>query len=70
MSIINIPFETMGLNKFIRLKQYFASFLRHGSIRKLLNFLHIEFQIFIKSDRLTGMPYILKIENTNICDFQ
>jgi len=70
MSIINIPFETMGLNKFIRLKQYFASFLRHGSIRKLLNFLHIEFQILIKRDRLTGMPYVLKIENTNICNFQ
>lgn len=70
MSIINIPFETMGLSKTIRLKQYFISFLRHSTIRKLFNFLKIEFQILIKSDRVSGMPYILKVENTNICNFK
>jgi len=70
MSIINIPFETMGLSKIIRLKRYLASFLRHSSMRKLLNFLQIEFQIVSKADRLTGMPYILKVETTNFCNFQ
>jgi len=68
-NIINIPYETMGLDRVARLKQYLASFLRHNTMRKLMNFLHVEFQILRQSDRVGGMPYILKVESTNICNY-
>jgi len=68
MRPLNLPLETMGLSRFLRLKRYLFSFLRHSSLRKLLNLLSIEFQMFVKSKRVSGMPYILKIENTNICN--
>ena len=65
-----IPLETMGLSKFIRLKRYFIALMRHSSLRKILNFLLIEFQILIKRERIVGRPYVLKIENTNLCNLQ
>lgn len=65
-----IPVETMGLSKFIRLKRYFYALLRHSSLRKIFNFLLIEIQILIKREHIIGRPYILKIENTNICNLQ
>jgi len=65
-----IPLETMGLSKIIRLRRYFFALIRHSSLKKILNFLLIEFQILIKRERISGMPYILKVENTNLCNLQ
>lgn len=69
MSLINIPYETMGLDRIARLRQYLASFLKHNTMRKLINFLKIERQILRQSDHVGGMPYILKVESTNICNY-
>lgn len=70
MKPLNLPLETMGLSRFLRLKRYLFSFLRHSTLRKLLNLFRIELQLRMKSERVKGMPYILKIENTNICNLR
>lgn len=65
-----IPLETMGLSKFIRLKRYFFALIRHSTFKKIMNFIFIELQILLKREHVIGFPYILKIENTNICNLQ
>ena len=70
MKPLNLPLETMGLSRFLRLKRYLFSFLRRSTFRKLFNLLSIELQMRMKSERVRGMPYILKIENTNICNLR
>jgi MoaA/NifB/PqqE/SkfB family radical SAM enzyme len=50
--------------------RYFYAFWKHGSIRKYLNFLKVEWAHWRGHEVVSGFPYVLKIESTNICNLE
>ncbi len=60
----------MGLSKALRLKRYFQSVIHHSTPAKLTNLLRVESDLRKRASHLKGLPYVLKIESTNICNFR
>lgn len=52
------------------LKRHGQAFLRHATAKRLLNFARAERNRLQKRTVLDSMPYILKIETTNICNLR
>ena len=53
-----------------RANQRFVIALRHGTWRKLFNFLRIEVQLRLGRTRVSGYPYEWEIDTTNICQLK
>lgn len=51
-------------------RRYLYAFLRHGTPRKYWNFLNVEWARWRGNAFVRGMPYVLKIESTNICNLE
>lgn len=51
-------------------RRYLYAFSHHGSLRKYLNFLKVEWARFRGKSTVNGFPYVLKIESTNICNLE
>jgi protoporphyrinogen oxidase/MoaA/NifB/PqqE/SkfB family radical SAM enzyme len=52
------------------LKRHAQAFVRHATVKRLLNFSKAERNRLQKRAVLDSMPYILKIETTNICNLR
>lgn len=73
MAGLNLNLATLGMDpktRFKVLKRHLLAFLRHMTPRRLANFAAAELNRLRKKDVLASMPYILKIESTNICNLR
>jgi len=68
--LLHLPLETMGMSKAIRLKRYLGLLLSNSSTMKIYNLFRIETELRKRATHLQGLPYVLKIESTNICDLR
>lgn len=71
MSLFDLA--TKGIDAATRykiLKRHIFAFFKHLTIRKLINFFHAEYNVFMKNNIVTSYPYILKVESTNICNLK
>lgn len=50
--------------------RYLYAFWKHGSLKKYLNFLKVEMARWRGDEVVSGFPYVLKIESTNICNLE
>lgn len=50
--------------------RYFYAFWKHGSLKKYLNFARVEMARWRGEEIVSGFPYVLKIESTNICNLE
>ena len=62
--------STIGAFALGRASQRFEVALRHGTRKKLLNFLRIELQLRLGRTRVAGYPYEWEIDTTNICQLK
>jgi MoaA/NifB/PqqE/SkfB family radical SAM enzyme len=53
-----------------RLLSFAASFLRHLTIRKIINFVRVEYELALKKKKLKGFPYVLKVYANNKCNLK
>ena len=53
-----------------RARQRFGIAVRHGTWKKLFNFLRIELQLRLGRTRVAGYPYEWEIDTTNICQLK
>ncbi|MBF0520735.1 MAG: SPASM domain-containing protein [Nitrospirae bacterium] len=70
---MDLGLATHGLNeesRFKILKRHIYAFIKHFTIKKLFNFIKTEYNLKTKKIRLNSLPYILKLETTNICNFK
>ncbi|WP_029456701.1 radical SAM/SPASM domain-containing protein [Solidesulfovibrio alcoholivorans] len=73
MGLLDSALATKGAGTAERLKilkRHAQAFLRHATPRRLLNFARAERNRLQKRTVLDSMPYILKIESTNICNLR
>jgi MoaA/NifB/PqqE/SkfB family radical SAM enzyme len=73
MPLFNFDLATKGMDQATKLriiKRHLFSFIRHITVKKLLNFLLTEYNRFQKKTYVSSFPYILKIESTNICNLK
>jgi MoaA/NifB/PqqE/SkfB family radical SAM enzyme len=73
MPLLNFDLATKGMDQATKLKiikRHFFSFIRHITVKKLLNFLLTEYNMLQKKSYVSSYPYILKIESTNICNLK
>lgn len=73
MSLLNFGLATKGMDSATRLKilnRHIFAFLRHVTLKKLLNFFYAEYNRLMKKSYVSSYPYILKIESTNICNLK
>jgi len=71
MSVMNVNLATRGMDKSARwkiLKRHVFSFLKHMTLKRLMNFARAELNRVMKKEVVRSYPYILKIESTNICN--
>jgi MoaA/NifB/PqqE/SkfB family radical SAM enzyme len=68
--ILHLPIETMRMSKGIRLKRYASALLSHNTALKMLNLLRIESELRRRATFVKGLPYVLKIESTNQCNYR
>jgi len=71
MFFINLNLATRGINATARwkiLKRHMFSFLKHMTLRKLINLCRAELNRIARKEIVRSYPYILKIEPTNICN--
>ena len=68
--LLHLPADTMGMSKAIRLKRYAQSVLSRSTPLKILNLFRVESELRQRATHLKGIPYVLKIESTNICNFR
>ena len=70
MKLFNFVLATTGptLTNLKILSRYGYSITRHITPRKLLNMVRVEWSRFRGSDQVGGLPYVLKIESTNVCN--
>jgi sulfatase maturation enzyme AslB (radical SAM superfamily) len=73
MGVLDAGLATQGMDAANRLKilqRHLFAFVRHMTARKLLNFLRTEYARARKLPRLSSLPYLLKIESTNVCNLR
>ncbi len=71
MGILDSALATKGMNagvKFKILRRHLLAFARHMTAARLHNFIRAERDRMAKKTRVSSMPYILKIEPSNICN--
>src|SRR3990167_3366641 len=68
--MLQLPIETMRMSKAIRLKRYASMLLSHSTSSKILNLIRVESELRQQAIHLRGIPYILKIESTNLCNLR
>ncbi len=51
-----------------QMKQYFKLLVKYSTATKILNVIQCEYALFRKKPLLNSMPYIAKLEPTNICN--
>ncbi len=64
---------TKGMDSGIRikiLKRHLFSLVKHLTTRKLFNLLLTEYNMLMKKEFVSSMPYIIKIEPSNICNLK
>ena len=54
----------------VRFRSFFTSFLKHNTPKKFKNFLTIENELIKRRTFLKGLPYILKIDPSNMCNLK
>ena len=70
-NIFNLATKGMDTGTRIKIiKRHLFSFVRHITIRRLVNFLLTEYNMVMKKEVISSMPYILKIEPSNICNLK
>jgi MoaA/NifB/PqqE/SkfB family radical SAM enzyme len=73
MPLLNLNLATLGMDPRTRLKvlkRHLEAFLRHMTPRRLANFVLAELNRLTKREVVASMPYILKIESSNICNLR
>lgn len=73
MPLLNLDLATKGMDSATRLKilnRHIFAFLRHLTVKKLLNLFLAEYNMLMKKSYVSSYPYILKIESTNICNLK
>ncbi|RKY18527.1 MAG: hypothetical protein DRQ55_13130 [Planctomycetota bacterium] len=70
MKLFNFVLATTGpkLTNLKILSRYAFSVTRHVTPRKLLNMVRVEWSRYRGHDEVGGLPYVLKIESTNVCN--
>ena len=73
MGLFDLSLATKGMTAAIRfkiLRRHLYAFIRHMTAKKMLNFAAAELARIKKSEIVSSMPYVLKIESSNICNLQ
>ncbi|MGQ0552567.1 MAG: radical SAM protein [Planctomycetota bacterium] len=70
MKVFNFVLATTGpsLTNLKILSRYAYSLTRHITLKRAGNFARVEWARFMGKDTVSGFPYVLKIESTNICN--
>lgn len=71
MAKFNLPTRGMdAFSQFNILRRHLFAFVKHLTIKKLINLLLSEYNAITKKNLITSYPYILKIESSNICNLK
>jgi radical SAM protein with 4Fe4S-binding SPASM domain len=54
----------------VRFRSFALSFLKHNTPKRFKNFLTVEYEMARRKITLRGMPYILKIDPSNMCNLR
>jgi len=71
MGILDSALATKGMNAAVKLKilrRHMYAFIRHMTLKKLMNFIKAERDRLGKKTVVSSLPYILKVEPSNICN--
>lgn len=71
LNIINLATKGMDVGARTKIiKRHLLSLVTHLTARKLYNFLLTEYNMLMRKEVVSSMPYILKIEPSNICNLK